>query len=315
MKPVHRRAAPQKAFIAVFICFATKAVHLELVCDLSTDAFVAALRRFIARRGNPAEIHSDNGTNFQGAKNVLTALHTMLNNKKDQEKIANECTSRRIEWKFIPPRAPNFGGLWEAAVKTAKSSLTKTLGNCKLSYEDYATLLTQIEANMNARPLTPLSEDPTELDVLTPGHFLTGTSLTALPDPDYTSTPMNRLKHYQQLQQLIQQHWIRWKKEYLTELNSQQQTSSSPVEIHVGQLVLVREDNKPSLNWPLARIIATHPGEDGCTRVATVKTAAGIYTRPTSRICPLPINHNLHPHQEQLQSATAASSMANSGAS
>ncbi|XP_058828182.1 uncharacterized protein LOC131688054 [Topomyia yanbarensis] len=302
LKPVHRRAAPKKAFIAVFVCFASKAVHLELVCDLSTDAFIAALRRFIARRGLPAEIHSDNGTNFQGARNSLASLFRLLNDKHDQEKIINECTNRGIKWKFIPPRAPNFGGLWEAAVKTAKSSLSKTMGNVKLTYEDFATLLTQIEANMNTRPLTPLSEDPNELDVLTPGHFLTGTSLMSLPDPDYTNVPANRLKHYQQLQHMVQQHWIRWKKEYLTELNTQQKQSSSPVNFVVGQLGLVQEDNKPSIVWPLARIVATHPGEDGYTRVVTLKTATGTYKRPVRRIFLLPFNRDLV-QQEDLHKA------------
>lgn len=293
MKPVHRRASPQKAFIAVFVCFATKAVHLELVCDLSTDAFIAALRRFIARRGLPTEMHSDNGTNFQGAKNTLATLHRILNDPQDQQKITDECTRKGIKWTFIPPRAPNFGGLWEAAVKTAKTSLSKTIGNARLSYEDYATVLAQVEANMNTRPLTPLSEDPDELDVLTPGHLLTGSSFAALPDPDYTNVPTNRLKHYQQLQQLVQQHWIRWKKEYLTELNSQRRKSSTPVDIFVGQLVLVQEDSKPSIAWPLARILSIHPGEDKLVRVVTVKTAVGTYTRSVSRIYPLPFDENL----------------------
>lgn len=206
MKPVHRRAAARKAFIAVFVCFASKAVHLELVCDLSTEAFIAALRRFIARRGMPTEIHSDNGTNFQGANNTLTELHRLLENKRTREAITNECSLKRIEWVFIPPRAPSFGGLWEAAVKTAKSSLAKTLGSTQLSFEDFATVLTQVEANMNSRPLTSLSNDPRELNVLTPGHFLIGTSLLSLPEPDYTGIPSNRLHHYQQLQKLFQQH-------------------------------------------------------------------------------------------------------------
>lgn len=182
------------------MCFATKAVHLELVCDLSTDAFIAALRRFIARRGIPAEIQSDNGTNFQGAKKKLTDLHHIFNTKPNQRAIINECSSKGISWRFIPPRAPNFGGLWEAAVKTAKSSLAKTIGCHQLSYEDMVTVLYQIEANMNSRPLTPLSDDPTELDVLTPGHFLIGEPLLSLPDPDYTTVPINRLQHYQRLQ-------------------------------------------------------------------------------------------------------------------
>ncbi|XP_058817306.1 uncharacterized protein LOC131680609 [Topomyia yanbarensis] len=286
LKPVHRRAAAQKAYIAVFVCFTTKATHLELVCDLSTNAFIAALHRFVARRGVPAEIHSDNGTNFKGAKNVLNELYYMLNNH--QEAIVNECTAKGITWKFIPPRAPNFGGLWEAAVKTAKTSMVKTIGNTSLSYEDFLTVLTQIEANMNARPLTPLSDDPTELDVLTPSHFLTGSSLTSLPDPDYTKVPSNRLKHYQQLQQLIQKHWIRWRNEYLTELNVQRKKSPATMHVRVGQIVLVHDESKPSIAWPLARIEAITPGQDNIVRVATVRTKSGIYTRPVRKLYPLP---------------------------
>ncbi|XP_055645638.1 uncharacterized protein LOC129782531 [Toxorhynchites rutilus septentrionalis] len=234
-KPAHRRAAPRKAYIAVFVCFASKAVHLELVCDLSTEAFIAALRRFIAHHGMPTEIHSDNGTNFQGANNTLAELYRLFENKRTREAIVSECSKHRIQWHFIPPRAPSFGGLWEAAVKSAKTSLVKTLGNTQLSFEEYATVLAQIEANMNSRPLTSLSSDPTELDVLTPGHFLIGSPLISLPDPNYTHVPTNRLNHYLQLQKLIQQHWDRWRREYLTELNHQREKSSLPMDIRVGQ--------------------------------------------------------------------------------
>ncbi|XP_058840653.1 uncharacterized protein LOC131696123 [Topomyia yanbarensis] len=303
LKPVHRRAAPQKVFIAVFVCFATKATHLELVCDLSTDAFIAALRRFIARRGLPTEIHSDNGTNFKGAKTTLTEMHRLFSIKHNKEKLINECSSKGITWRFIPPRAPNFGGLWEAAVKTAKSSLVKTIGCRKLSYEDMVTVLYQIEANMNTRPLTPLSDDPTELDALTPGHFLTGGPLLTLPDPQYTEIPTNRLRHYQQLQQLIQHHWQRWRKEYLTELNQQWQKSGSPVDIRVGQMVLLQEDGKPSVAWPLARIEAVQPGDDDIIRVATIKTRSGTYIRPIRRLFPLPFDQQLAVQQQQRAAA------------
>lgn len=303
LKPVHRRAAPQKVFIAVFVCFATKAVHLELVCDLSSNAFIATFRRFIARRGFPTEMQSDNGTNFQGTKSRLTEMHHIFKNKRDQEAIINECSSKGIIWRFIPPRAPNFGGLWEAAVKTAKTSLLKSIGCRHLSYEDMVTVLYQIEANMNTRPLTPLSDDPNELDVLTPGHFLAGCPLLSLPDPDYKSIPANRLDHYQQLQQIIQNHWQRWRKEYLTELNQQWKLSGSSRSLQVGQMVLLREDGKPSVAWPLARIEAVHPGEDGIVRVATIKTRSGNYKRAVSKLCPLPIDHDLQQQREAESSA------------
>ncbi|XP_055528015.1 uncharacterized protein LOC129720561 [Wyeomyia smithii] len=159
-----------------------------------------------------------------------------------REAITNECSQHWIQWHFIPPRAPSFGGLWEAAVKTAKTSLVKILGSTQLSFEDYATVLSQIEANMNSRPLTSLSNDPSELDVLTPGHFIIGSPLISLPEPNYTNILTNRLDHYQQLQKLIQQHWDRWRKVYLTELNHQREKATFSTHIQVEQIVLVKED-------------------------------------------------------------------------
>ncbi|XP_055633918.1 uncharacterized protein LOC129774235 [Toxorhynchites rutilus septentrionalis] len=285
LKPVHRRAAAQKAYIAVFVCFSTKAVHLELVGDLTTAAFLAALRRFVSRRGLPAEIHSDNGLNFQGASNHLRELYDLLHDPTVAAKITSQTSQRGIIWKFIPPRAPNFGGLWEAAVK----SLIRVLGKRQLSFEDMTTILTQVEAVMNARPLTPLSEDPDELDVLTPGHFLTGTSLLALPDPDYTDVATHRLQHYQQLQQLVQQHWKRWRREYISQLHNQNQRFPQATKLKIGQMVVLKEDNNAAIEWPLARIIEVYPGPDDVVRVVKLRTPSGaVYKRQASRVCLLP---------------------------
>ncbi|XP_062538784.1 uncharacterized protein LOC134207076 [Armigeres subalbatus] len=292
LKPVHRRAASQKAYIAVFVCFCTKAVHLELVGDLTTSAFLAALRRFISRRGLPTEIHSDNGLNFKGASNQLRELYDLLRDPNTASTISNETAQRGIVWKFIPPRAPNFGGLWEAAVKSAKTSLIRVLAQRKLSFEDMATILTQVEAAMNSRPLTPLSEDPDELDVLTPDHFLTGSSLLAIPDPDYTDVPVNRLQHYQGLQQLVQQHWNRWRREYISQLHNQNQRYPQSTRLKVGQMVILKEDGISAIAWPLARITEVYPvlpGPDEVVRVVKVRTPSGaVYKRQSFRICLLP---------------------------
>ncbi|XP_055522966.1 uncharacterized protein LOC129717145 [Wyeomyia smithii] len=192
----------------------------------------------------------------------------------------------------IPPRAPNFGGLWEAAVKSAKTSLIRVLGQRQLSFEDMTTVLTQIEAGMNSRPLTPLSEDPGELDVLTPGHFLTGTSLLAIPDPDYTDVPTNRLQHYQQLQQLVQHHWKRLKREYISQLHNQNQRFLRATPLKVGQMVVLKEDGSAAIEWPLARIIEIYPGPDGVVRVVKVRTPTGaVYKRQAARVCLLPFEN------------------------
>lgn len=145
-------------------------MHLELVGNLSTASFLGALRRFVGHHGIPLEIYSDNGKKFIGAKNELKELYEILNKDNSVHQIVSGCTG--IKWNFIPPRSPNFGGLWEAAVRSVKTALKKELGNRQLCYEDMSTLLVQITAAMNSRPLTPLSDNPDEIDALTPAHFL-----------------------------------------------------------------------------------------------------------------------------------------------
>lgn len=286
LKPIHRRAAPGKAYIAVFVCFATKAVHLELVGDLSTAKFIQALRRFVSRRGLCTEIFSDNGRNFVGAANELRQL---VRSSQHQQSIAEECASKGIRWRFNPPKASHFGGLWEAAIQSAQKHFFRVLGNHSLSMEDMQTLLAQIECCLNSRPLIALSDDPTDFESLTPGHFLTGSSLKSVPDVDVTKIPTNRLRSYQQIQKFLQQIWQRWRVEYLCTLQSRSKWINPPISIQRGQLVLIKEDNIPPFQWPTARIIEVHPGADGITRVVTIKTPSGNYTRPVSKLCILPI--------------------------
>ncbi|XP_055591188.1 uncharacterized protein LOC129743234 [Uranotaenia lowii] len=174
LKPPQRRASPTKAFVAVFVCFSTKAVHIELVFDLTTAKFLQALRRFVARRGPPSDIYSDNGRNFLGAKNELKRL---IRNPEHADKVAAECSDCHIRWHFNPPRASHFGGLWESAINSAQKHFLRVVRDRPLAYDDMETLLCQIECCLNSRPIVPLSDDPTDYEPLTPGHFLVGTAL------------------------------------------------------------------------------------------------------------------------------------------
>ncbi|XP_065091625.1 uncharacterized protein LOC135712602 [Ochlerotatus camptorhynchus] len=288
LRPIHKRAAPVKTYLCLFVCFVTKAVHLELVCDLSTQAFIAALRRFIARRGRPSHIHSDNGKNFEGAKGELTEMFEIFRKRNERETIVSTCAEEGIVWHFTPPKAPHFGGLWEAAVKVAKRHLFRQLGASRLSYEDMATVLCQIEAVMNSRPLLPMSDDPNDLAALTPAHFLIGTSMHALPDPDLLHITESRLEHYHKLQLHVQQFWIHWRKEYLQELQKDTKSAERNNSIQPGRMVVIVNEQLAPIRWPLARIVDLRPGTDQITRVVTLRTARGIITRPITKICLLP---------------------------
>lgn len=168
---MHRRAAAQKAYIAI---------HIELLENLSAQAFLAAFRRFAAHRGIPAKEFSDSGLNFKGASNSLKELYDMCQSERNTNKVQLETTQKGIEWEFIPTRAPNFGGLWGGC---CKGNQIEVIGTYKMSLVKVITSLTQVEAQLKSRPLTPMSKGPDEIDVLTPGHFLTGIREIAYKDP------------------------------------------------------------------------------------------------------------------------------------
>ncbi|XP_050494476.1 uncharacterized protein LOC126875568 [Bombus huntii] len=277
-----------KVYVVIFVCLAVKAVHIELVSDLTSEAFIAALRRFIARRGFCGTIYSDNGTNFVGANNELRELRNLLQSDDHKAQVQSFLADRRIEWHFIPPNSPHFGGLWEAAVKSFKRHLRRVAGNELLTFENLNTLIIEIESILNSRPLTPISSDPNDLLVLTPGHFLIGDSLTSFRERDFRDTPSNRLSCWQHIQKLKQHFWRRWHREYLNELHIRNKWNKGSHDIREGTIVLLREDNVPPMQWPLGRIIKAQPGADGIIRTAIVRTATSTLERSIKRMAPLP---------------------------
>lgn len=276
-----------KCYVALFVCLSTKALHLEVASELSTNAFIAVFRRFISRRGKPSLVLSDNGTNFVGANNELSQFLTSTAN---QAGIAGSFLHENIKWNFIPARSPNFGGIWEAGVKSVKHHLYRVMKNTSFTIEEFQTLLVQVEAILNSRPLSPLSVDPSDFQPLTPAHFLIGRPLTNLPEEDYASVPSNRLNHYQQIQQLKQNFWTRWSKEYVSELQVRQKWKQNHESLlKVGSLVVIKEENLPPLKWRLGRVAAIHPGPDGVVRVASLRTANGEVKRAVTKLCVLPV--------------------------
>jgi hypothetical protein len=260
-----------KAYICIFVCCKTKAIHIELVGDLSTANFIAALKRFIARRGKPVNIFCDNGSNFIGASNELKSF--IGQNASD---ISDAITSELINFHFLPPYAPHFGGLHEAGVRSVKHHLRRVLGSAHLTYEDLYTTLTQIEALLNSRPLTPLSSDRNDFLPLTPGHFIIGRSMTAIPEQDLTSRT-RLVDRYQKIQQLRQHFWARWQLEYISELQIRTKwRQSTNGELTIGTLVVIKDKQQPPIKWLLGRIRRIFPGRDGIARVAEIQTATGL---------------------------------------
>ncbi|XP_043063790.1 uncharacterized protein LOC122319938 [Drosophila ficusphila] len=289
-KAESRNKAPHKCYIAVFVCFSTKAAHLEVVQDLTTDSFIAALRRFISLRGSPRTIWSDNATNFVGAKSELGELKELFLSEQHIASIASSCLADGIDWKFIPPRAPHFGGLWEAAVKSAKFHFYRVVGPSILSLDELRTLAYEISAILNSRPLCPISENAESLEVLTPAHFLKGSSYTKFPEPDVTHLLEGRLSRWQIVTQMQQLFWRRWSSEYLSLLQERSKWRSEGSNIKIGSIVLLKEDNIPSLKWPLGRVQEVIPGEDGVARVVMVRTATGIIKRAVAKLAVLPVD-------------------------
>lgn len=279
-----------KCYIAIFVCFATKAIHIELVTGLESQVFLAALRRFISRRGKPRQMVSDNATTFHGANNDLIELATFL--RKHSNELTSSYANEGISLKFLPAYTPHMGGLHEAAVKSCKFHLKRVLGQALLTYEEFSTVLIQVEGILNSRPLCPLSNNDTDFTALTPAHFLIGRSMTSLPDYDYKDVPIHRLTHFQQLQQIQQDFWRRWAKDYVGNLQERTKwRSSKGPTLTAGTLVLVKDDRLPSCHWKIGRILKTHDEEDKERRIASIQTAKNVIKRAFNTTCPLPINY------------------------
>lgn len=187
----------QKGYIVLFVCLATRAIHLELVSDNTTIGFLAALKRFVARRGLPSNLYSDNGKNFEGADKELQRSFKKLSRDPTLQGYFFE---NEIVWHFIPPYAPHFGGLWEAGVKCVKHHFRRIVGTLTFTFEELNTILCEIEACLNSRPLAPFTDNQDDLSYLTPGHLLIGRPLLTVPAPTVLSLNENRLTRWQLVQ-------------------------------------------------------------------------------------------------------------------
>ncbi|XP_015119043.1 uncharacterized protein LOC107042496 [Diachasma alloeum] len=294
--PVNVRTTPgrghksHKGYIALFVCMVTRTIHLELVSDYSTPTFLAAFDKFASRRGLPSDLYSDYGTTFQGAERELRkVIDEVYQNPDVQANIA----TKRIEWHFIPPSSPHFGGLWKAGVKSVKNLVKRLLDDYTPTFEECTTLLSKIGCNLNSRPLGLLRDDPEDIAVLTPGHFLIGRPMNAVPASSTLELKQNRLSRWQFIHHLNENFWNCWRNEYLHMLQTRQKWRAERENLRINDIVLIKDLATPPCKWPLARVFKTYPGEDGKVRAVKVKTGTSTYTRPIVKLIPLHVRDSM----------------------
>ncbi|KAM7380993.1 hypothetical protein PAMP_004254 [Pampus punctatissimus] len=251
-----------KRYGLLFTCLCCRAVHIELLDDLTTDSFMNALRTFISIRGPVRQLRCDQGTNFVGAKRVFSELLKGL----DQEQ------QRKIGCEFVMnvPSASHMGGIWERQIRTIRSILTVMLDKSasRLDTTTLRTFLYETMAVINSRPLSVENlHDPTGPEPLTPNHILTMKSSVILPPPgSFCAEDLYLSKRWRRVQFLANEFWQRWKREYLLNLQQRQKWLRKSRNSQVNDIVILQDDNSPRNEWKLGKVVEVQPSTDGVVR-------------------------------------------------
>ena len=313
--PVRVKEEEDSVYILLFTCGVTRAIHLEVVENMTSGAFIDALRRITSRHSIPRVIYSDIASTFVSASNILTQFFK-------QPDVAKELSNMRTTWKFIPKRAPWYGGWWERLIALTKTSLRKMVGRTKLSLVQLQTVVAQIEAILNDRPLMRVSTDPKSFEPLTPAHLLYGRRITTLPsnyetdeeleDPTYGRDMDSQIlsKAYLKTQNVLRAFWRKWSTSYLPSLREHHQATKGPMKeiIKIGDVVQIHQDSKRS-EWKLAIVEQLNRGADGKVRSAEIRTANGRTSRPINKLYPLEVfesSEKLIRSESEKRSATGA---------
>ena len=254
-------------------------MHLELTESLTLPDCINAVRRFVARRGLPSTIYSDNAKTFKAFSKQLQGIFGPM----------------APRWKFIAPRSPWWGGWWERLVRSVKNSLKKVLGKRSISRNELETLLMEIEACINSRPLTFASGELDYENPLTPAHFLISRPhFVQIPITESTTAVTGRDLRDKEIARaiMLNEFWSSWTNKYIVNLPSINQGYRSNCRLKLGSIVLMRDDELPRMSWPLGKIVKLFPGNDGIARTVEVKTSRGNFIRSIQRI------HDLEVHEE-----------------
>lgn len=274
-----------KRWVAVFTCLTIRAVHVEVAHNLSTDSCIKCIRRFICRRGSPAEIYTDNGTNFQGAERLL---------KEQIEQLAVTFTGTTTKWMFIPPGTPHMGGAWERMVCSIKTAVEAAYNNNrKLDDEALSTFMVEAESIVNSRPLTYLPLTSEESEAITPNHFLLGSSSGVRQPIVEVTEPAEALRtSWNQVQHQLDVFWRRWIREYLPTLTKRPKWCGEEKPIAEGQLVMVVGEGRRN-EWTRGRIVETIKGADGRIRQAIIQMSRELACRPAARLAVIQLDEGI----------------------
>ena len=305
-----------KVWICLYTCCVVRAVHLDIVPDMSTQTFICSLKRFAARRGLPRMIVSDNGKTFKAAAKLLKAVMT-------HEDVQQYLAGVGVDWVFNLERSPWWGGVFERMVRNTKRCLKKMIGQARLTYDELLTAVTEVEAIVNSRPLSFISSDDLE-EPLTPSHLLIGRRALSLPDnlfyngdeddDDAEVNPSFLNKRLKYLSTILNRFWKRWRDEYLLELRDSHRYSSGDCsaseQISVGDIVVVHNDNKPRGFWKLGKVEDLVVGRDGQIRGAELRIhgkdgRTTMLRRPLQRLYPLEVHCVVSPNSEHIDTGGA----------
>ena len=270
------RRGSTKRYGCLFTCLVTRAIHIEIAHKLDSDSFLMALHRFMARRGKPQKVYSDNGTNFVAANKELADEIATINSKKLEDEMLVEA----IEWSFNPPHAPHMGGVWERLVRSIKSTLKHLVQDRLLTDEELLSFMCETEKIINDRPLTRVGEDPRDDTPLTPNHLL-----LLRGNPCSATTEANHVRRrWQVIQDIANKFFSRFVSEYVPELQLRQKWCNKKDNLRVNDIVLVAEDDAPRGQWPLGLVEAIEVANDGLVRAADVRVKNSVKRRPIHKL-------------------------------
>ena len=278
---VRRGRTNVKRYGVLFTCLSIRAIHIEVAHSLDTESFINALRRFVSRRGTPEEIRSDNGGNFvKGEKELREAIEGW-----NQQKIHESLLQKDIKWIFNPPAGSHHGGVWERCIRTVKKVFNALIKEQTMDDEGISTLLCEVESIVNGRPITKVSDDPRDLEALTPNHLLLLHPGSSIPPGRFSRSDNSSMRRWRQVQYLADLFWRRWLREYLPSLQQRQKWNKLQRNVEVNDIVLVLDEKTPRCSWPLGRVLEVHTNKkDGLVRSAKIKTITSVMVRPISKL-------------------------------